>query len=121
MCTAVGSGGGRVTDFFWVALSNMIVVVAGLSGKPGPATVGRAGPLADRDLLARFLSYVDRIARAEKGLRGQVAPRKDTKKEGSLADSPSCREGRCSRKPRFIGPHTDTEAYRSVSKNNIRS
>jgi hypothetical protein len=26
MCTAVGSGGGRVTDFFWVALSNMIVV-----------------------------------------------------------------------------------------------
>ena len=73
-----------------------------------PATVGRAGPLADRDLLARSLSYVDRIARAEKGLRGQVAPRKDMKKEGSLADSPSCREERCSRKPRSIGPHTDT-------------
>jgi len=29
MCTAVGNGGGRVTDFFWVALSNMIVVVVG--------------------------------------------------------------------------------------------
>jgi hypothetical protein len=33
MCTAVGNGGGRVTDFFWVALSNMIVVVGRLIRK----------------------------------------------------------------------------------------
>jgi hypothetical protein len=33
MCTAVGSGGGRVPDFFWVALSNMIVVVGRLIRK----------------------------------------------------------------------------------------
>jgi hypothetical protein len=33
MCTAVGSGGGGVTDFFWVALSNMIVVVGRLIRK----------------------------------------------------------------------------------------
>jgi hypothetical protein len=33
MCTAVGSGGGRVTDFFWVALSNMIVVIGRLIRK----------------------------------------------------------------------------------------
>jgi hypothetical protein len=46
---------GRVIDF-WLAFSDAVIIVRGLSGKPGLVTAGRAVPIAAHDLLTQPLS-----------------------------------------------------------------